>query len=168
MDASNPAFTAFANTIYDTAALNRLIDDITLIERSFFKGRSGPISKKARDFETGNIIGVFEEIEKAGLEPTTESKQVAFLKDVASFLQGLPVVKVTIAFDPTFNLVVKLSNQLSHVLGTKVILDLIIDENIIAGAIFEYKGLQSSHTLQTTLESAIKGLLEGSRVKNIA
>jgi len=160
MDSNNPAFSAFANTIYDTAGLNRLIDDLTLIERSLFKDKSGPISAKARDFTTGNIIPVFEEIEKAGLEPTTEAKQSAFLKDAAGFLQALTVVKVTIAFDPTFNLVIKLSNQLSQFLGKKVILDLIIDENIIGGAIFEYNGLQSTQTLQTKLESQIKGLLK--------
>lgn len=160
IQASSPAFSAFANTIYDTATLNRLIDDITLIERSLFKGKSGPISVKARDFTTGRIIPVFEEIEKAGLEPTNESKQLAFLKDLASFLQALPVVKVTVAFDPTSNLVVKLSNQLSQVLGKKVILDLVIDENVIAGAIFEYKGMRSEQTLQEKLELQIRGLLD--------
>ncbi len=152
---SAPAFTAFANTIYDTVGLNRLIDDITLIERSLFKDKEGPISTKAKDFTTGAIIPIFEEIEKAGLEPQGDQKQQQFLKDLVKFLNTLPRIKVTIAFDPTQSLIVRLNNQLSTIVGTKVILEMVIDEALIGGAIFEYNGRQSGLTLQEKLDSEI-------------
>ena len=153
------AFSAFANTIYETTGLNRLIDNITLIERSLFKNKTGPISQKARDFTTGNIIPIFEEVEKAGLVAGTDEKQLQFLKDLANFLQNLPVIKVTMAFEPTQSLVVRLSNQISAIVGQKIILDLTIDESVIGGAIFEYKGRRSLQTLQDKLEGEIKTLI---------
>ncbi len=157
--ASESAFAAFANTVYDTASLNRIIDDLTLIQRSLFKDKTGPISVKARDYTTSNIIPIFEEVEKAGLEGTTDQKQLQFLKDLVSFLQNLPIVKVTIAFDPTQSLIVKLSNQLSGFVGNKVILDLVIDGSVIGGAIFEYRGRRAGQTLQDKLEGELKELI---------
>ena len=74
-------------------------------------------------------------------------------------MQNLPVIKVTIAFDPTQSLVVRLSNQISAIVGSKIILDMTIDESVIGGAIFEYKGRRSLQTLQDKLEGEIKTLI---------
>ena len=159
------ALGAFANTIYDTTGLSRLIDQINLIERSLFKDKPGMISAKARDYLTGNIISVFEEIEKAGLEPADDQGQLQFLKDLITYLQSLPVVKVTVAFEPTHSFVMKLNNRLSEFLGKKGILELTIDENVIGGAGFEFNGKMSDQTLKYKLHDELVGLVERSSAK---
>ena len=157
---SNTHFTAFASTIYDVTGLNRLNEQLNLIERSLFKDKKGTISSKARDYLSGRIISIFEEIEKAGLEPIEDQKQLQFIKDLVRYVRSLPVVKVTIAFEPTHSFIMKLNNQISASVGKKVILDTIIDEDVIGGAIFEHNGRISEQTLRTKLHDSLEVLVE--------
>ena len=159
------AFTAFSNTVYDMAGLGRLFDQINLIERSLFKDKQGMISEKARDYLTGNIIAVFEEVEKVGLEPQDDQGQLKFLRDLMTYLQNLPVVKVTVAFESTHSYVMKLNNQISGYLGKKCILEMIIDEDVIGGAIIEFNGKMSDQTLKIKLHDELVGLVEKSDAK---
>jgi len=54
-------------------------------------------------------------------------------------------------------------HELDHLIG-KTILDIIIDENVIGGAIFEYKGKISDQTLKNKLHDELVGLVEKSDV----
>lgn len=150
------AFTPFVNSIYDVDGLLRLLDDIELVARSLYRGYEGTISQKARDFTTSSIIGIFEDLEKTGLEPATDQKQAKFLKDLVAFLKQLPSVKVTIAFAPTNTFLMKLNAQISALVGSKVILDVVINQYIVGGATFEYHGKVSKQTLDASLEEALK------------
>ena len=49
VDTESVAFSPFVNSIYDTEGLLRFLDEITLIQRSLFRDKGGPISVKARD-----------------------------------------------------------------------------------------------------------------------
>ena len=154
------AFVAFANIVYDTSQLKRLIDNLNLIERSLFKNKEGTISAKAKDYLTGVVISIFQEIEQAGLEPQGDQKQLQFLKDLVSFLNNLPVVKVTIAFDPATSYVIKLNNQISTMAGKKLVVEIYVNDKVIGGAIFEYHGKILEQTLQNKLESKLSDLVE--------
>ncbi|OGE09195.1 hypothetical protein A3A60_03945 [Candidatus Curtissbacteria bacterium RIFCSPLOWO2_01_FULL_42_26] len=154
------AFAAFVNTVYDMPGLSRLVDDLTLVERSLFKEKTGTISEKVKDYLTGRVLTIFQEIELAALEPQDDRKQLEFVRDLISFLNNLPQVRVTIAFDPTVSYVIKLNNVISQQAGKKVIFDIVIDDKIIGGAIFEYKGRICEQTLQSKLESKLSDLID--------
>ncbi len=149
------AFGAFANTIYDVNDLSRLVDELNLVERSLFKDEAGTIYDKARDYLSGGVLSIFEQIEKAGLEPEGDQKQLQFLKDLVSFLNNLATIKVTIAFEPTRSFVMRLNNQISASIGKKCVLDIVIDESVIAGAVFEYKGKAVEKTLKSDLYNVL-------------
>ena len=153
------AFAAFANTVYDLPSVTRLLDELRLVERSLFKEKPGTISAKAKDYITGRIISIFEEIELAGLEPADDRGQLELLRDVIAYLSNLPQVKVTLAFDPTASFINRLNGQISDQTRTKVILDVVVDDHIIAGAIFEYGGKISESTLQNKLELTLSTLI---------
>lgn len=154
------AFVAFANTIYDTNDLSRILDELNLIERALFKDESGTISQKAKDYLSSGILIVFRQIEETGLEPDGDQKQLQFLKDLVSFLQNIPIVKVTLAFEPNRTFVIKLSNQISAIVSKKIVVDVIIDENVIGGAIFEYNGRASEQTLKDSLRDVLVTMVE--------
>lgn len=157
----NTAFIPFVATVYETEGLLRLLDELELVARSLFRGKESPISAKARDFTTSSIIGIFEELEKTGLEPAGDRAQAKFLKDLTAYLKLIPVVKVTIAFAPTNTYLMKLNSEISAVVGTKVILDIVINSYVIGGAVFEYKGKVSRQTLDEKLGEVLgKGLNE--------
>lgn len=149
------AFRPFENSIFDMRGLLTIVEDLTLIERSLFRGKEGPISTKARDFTTSSVITIFEDLEKTGLMPTTEAKQLKFLKDLVSYLKSLPVVRVTLAFAPTDTFLTKISNDISSLLSRKAIIDLTVDEYIVGGAVFEYGGKLNRQTLDAKLEEVL-------------
>lgn len=147
----NTAFIPFVATVYETEGLLRLLGDLDLVTRSLFRGKESPISAKARDFTTSSIIGIFEELEKTGLEPTGDQEQAKFLKDLTAYLKQIPIVKVTIAFAPTDTFLMKLNSEISADVGTKIVLDIIINAYIVGGAVFEYEGKVSRQTLDVQL-----------------
>ncbi len=149
------AFKPFENAISDVKGLSLMLDDLVLVERSLFRGKDGLISYKARDFTTSSIISLFEQIEKIGLEPTIEKRQMEFLKDLTAHLKSLPVVKVTLAFAPTNTFIEKISSAVSGFLGKKALLDIVVNEYIVGGAVFEYAGRVSRQTLDVQLEGAL-------------
>lgn len=163
VDTEAVAFSPFVNSIYNTDGLLRFLDEITLIQRSLFRDKGGPISLKARDFTSSGILYIFEEVEKTGLEPETDQKQMKFLKDLATFVKKLPVVKISIAFEPTNTFLMKLNSQISAAVGTKVILDVVINQYLIGGAVIEYNGKAGKYTLEGPLEEALRKGLEVSR-----
>lgn len=150
-----PAFKAFENSVYDLRGFLRMLDDLELIERSLFRGKEGAISFKARDYATSSIIGLFEDIEKTGLEPTTDQKQKLFLNDLISYLKSLPIVKITLAFAPTNTFLERLGAAISTQVGTKTLIDVLVNEYIVGGAIFEFRGNISKQTLDVPLEQAL-------------
>lgn len=157
------AFKPFENSIYDLRGFLRLLDDLILIERSLFRGKDGTISSKARDFANSTVISIFEDIEKAGVEPATDAKQLNFLKDLVAYLKKLPVVKVTLAFSPTNTYLEKMSNSLSVFMNKKTILDAVVDEHIVGGAVFEYGGKISESTLEAPLGEFLSKQITGAQ-----
>ncbi|MEK7581365.1 MAG: hypothetical protein AAB512_03720 [Patescibacteria group bacterium] len=158
-DATTIAFKPFENSIYDTHGLLRMMDDLALIERSLFRDKEGPISTKAKDFTTSSIISLFEDLEKTGLEPTSEQKQLKFLKDLEEYLKGLPQVKINLAFAPTDTFLEKLSNQISVVVGRKTLIDLVVNQYLVGGAEFEFRGKISKQTLEDKLGEVLGKLV---------
>ena len=152
------AFSPFVNNIYDTSGLLRFLDEITLIQRSLFRDKGGPISLKARDFTASSILYTFEEVEKAGLEPETDQKQMQFLKELVAFIKKIPVVKISIAFEPTNTFLMKLNSQISATIGKRIILDVVINQYLIGGAVIEYNGKAGKYTLDGPLEEALRKL----------
>lgn len=155
------AFTPFENSVFDMSGLLTMIEDLALIERSLFRGKEGTISFKARDFTTSSVLAIFEDIEKTGLEPTTEASQLKFLKALIAHLKSLPVVKIRLAFDPTTTFLHRLSGDVSAAMGKKAVVDLTIDQHIIGGAVFEYGGKISINTLDSKLEEVLANEIGG-------
>lgn len=149
------AFTPFVNLIYDTADLYKLIDQITTLERFLFRDKEGTLVQKGSDFLPANLQDIFLELENRGLEPADDQNQLEFLKDLVSNLRKVPSVKVTLAFEPTKTFVINLNRQISALCGQKMVLDILVNQSIVGGAIFEYKGKVSEFTLASKLNESI-------------
>lgn len=153
---ADSAFVPFDNIINDVNDLFALIDNIDSAQRFLFKGKEGTISQKASDVMPINLAALFLEIERLGLEPKGDSLQIKFLKDLLVHLRSLPQVKVTLAFNPTKSFITRLNSQISSQIGKKVILEIFVDQYIIGGAIFEYRGKIREYTLATKVKEAIE------------
>lgn len=157
------AFIPFSNLIVDTNGLYRMINELTTVSRSLFKNIEGMISEKSRDFLASDLVNVFLEVEKGGLEPAGDAKQQEFVNDLILYLRDLPIVKVTIAFGPTNTYLARINQQISTMIGRKVVLDVLVNEYIMGGAIFEYNGRVKRDTLDDKLAKTVTELVSKQR-----
>lgn len=146
------AFVPFGSIVSDTGDLYRLIEQVEGLSRFLFRDKQGPISVKAGEYLTSNLAIIFKEIEDRGLEPTTDDKQSDFLSALSTYLKNIPLVKITLAFDPTLEFVAQLNKKITAAAGCKVILDVLVDESIVGGAKFEFGGKYWSSTLDGQIQ----------------
>lgn len=154
------ALVIFANMVNDTEGVNYLIDQLESLKRFLFKDKEGTISKKTDVFLAQNLVPVFAEIEEKGLEPATDSAQLQFLDRVINNLKNLACVKAILAFEPSDTFIARLNSEISAEIGQKVIIDLVVDRHIVAGAIFEYEGRIFGDTLEEKLSLALARLIK--------
>ncbi len=154
------AFIPFSNLIVDTQDLYRMVNDLTTVQRSLFKDKEGTISDKSKDFLASSLTNVFVEVEKRGLEPAGDAKQQEFVKTLIEYLKNLSVVKITLAFGPTTNFLQRINTEISNEIGNKAVLDIVVNQFIIGGAVFEYNGKVRAYTLEEKLDTAVIALIK--------
>jgi len=91
------------------------------------------LAEKIRTKE--ELIFFLEEIAKKKLK--LEKEEISKLEKK---LRSLPEIKLEIAFSPDDNFINKISWWLEKALGQKIILDIIVNPKVVAGAIIEYQG----------------------------
>lgn len=153
------AFTPFVNKVNDAAELPQLLADLNNIARFLFKGKEGTIFDKAKDFMPSYLAPIFLELEKAGLEPQGDRDQQKFINELILYLGKLPKVKITLAFEPTRDLVDNLNGLITQEADKKVILEIVVNQFIVGGAIFEYRGKVYKDTLEDKLNGSLFGLI---------
>ena len=152
------AFLAFANSVNSTSDMYRLFDQLEELKRLLFKDKEGTIAQKAGFYMPNNLAPIFADIETRGIEPKGDLGQQRFLDAIADFLKSLPVVSVTLAFEPTASFIGKLNSEISAIIGEKAVLNLTVNQYISGGAVFEYKGKRREYILAEKLEDTIADL----------
>ena len=69
-------------------------------------------------------------------------------------IKKFKVIKLTLAFDPTGKTIENIHEFVSENLGIGYILDIEVDENVLAGAAIMFNGKYKDFTLRKTLEEA--------------
>lgn len=134
-----PEFSIFATGITDTKVLYRLIDKLNAVIKDLYHNKEGTITQKAPEISP-SLVAVFNYLEQKGLEPAGDEAQKAYITEIINYLKKLPIVKVTLAFEPNSTFSNKINEVISSLLGHKIILDFEVNPQIVAGIALEYKG----------------------------
>jgi len=146
----------FLNGIKDTKGLDRLVAQLQDMGRQLYHNEQGLITEKLKGKMLPSIEAIFLWLEQKGLEPQTDAEQKRFLDEIVNNLLKVPQVKVTIAFEADNLFISKINDQISQALGEKIILDILVDESIVGGAIFEYAGKHRDYSVAPKVESFLK------------
>lgn len=149
-------FSVFASSINDTKGLYRLIDQISAINKNLYHNLSGTIVSKTRGFLPPNLAAIFGYLEEQRLEPEGDGPQKQFLEEIISELKTIPVVKITLAFEPDDNFTSKLNETISTQAGQKVILDILVNHHIVGGIVVEYQGKFKDYSLEPKVDAYLK------------
>lgn len=159
-------FIPFDNMVFDTRQMYNLVDHLEGVKRFLFKDKEGTISQKAEMFLSSNLDVIFKDMEQRGLEPAGDAKQQQFLTEIVHHLKRLPAVKVNLAFEPSVTFLNFMASAVSAQIGYKVLLDILVDQFIVAGATFEYGGKYVDYTLAVTIDNFIGNYTKGMAKKS--
>lgn len=91
---------------------------------------------------------------KNNLDTANKEKVRDFLATLKDLIKKFKVIKLTLAFDPSRKTVENIHEFVSQNLGTGYILDIEVDESILAGAAIMFNGKYKDFTLKKSLEEA--------------
>lgn len=155
------AIIPFVKMVNDSSDLVRLINELEGVKRLLFQGKlEAPISQRAKELLSEKLAHTFDDLEVLGLEPTNDSGRVKFIDELMVYMRSLPKVKVVLAFDPSISFVAKINEEISTQLGKKVILDVTVDQHIVAGAAFEFAGKYREYSMAKDVENLIAGYIK--------
>ena len=90
-----------------------------------------------------------------GISITNPSGVQSLLEDLKKQLLAIPTVEVRIGIEPTEDMEETMYSWIEQQLGTKVVLKLIYDSSIIAGAAVSYNGRFGDYTVNKSIEQLL-------------
>ena len=141
------AYPNILSTIKTVEDRNRLYSEIEVVSAAIYK--EGELMKVLSSQVSRTLA------EHIGNETSTEALSRK-ISDLKKSLDGLVVVKLTLAFEPSTSTIDKILAFLRQNLGEKTILEVKFESKILGGVIFEFKGLYKDYTLKSRLEEVFR------------
>jgi hypothetical protein len=149
-------FDKFIENIYTREDLSVLLDQIEEAMRWVYKGGEVPLSEKISGATSEEFRLIIADLEEEGKFPTNLEDQATFFKRLKKYLEDLPTIKITLAFAPSKEFLADLASFLQKEVGQKAILEIIIKEELVGGAIVEYNGEYRDYSLARKLDEVIE------------
>lgn len=92
-------------------------------------------------------------LQKCGVNSQDVSVASGFIEDIRAQLDIMPVIEITLAFEPGSDFIKRLVAWFRQVLGEQILLHISTDKSILAGVRISYSGLYKDLSLLTRLGS---------------
>ena len=149
-------FKRFAEKVKTREDLLGLLDEIDEAKRTSYVGeQTVALSAKLAGKVSEEFRATVADLEKEGLFPTNRREQNSFLSNLEKYLSGLPTVRLIFAFTPSEDFLGRLSAYFEKEEGKKTILDILVREEIVAGAIVESGGEYRDYSRLKKLEEVL-------------
>ncbi len=129
----------FADNIITNQDILKTLDKIQALKELIFENPTIPLLKKIKEFKEENLISFTKNLTKSFFSKTKE-EQVKILEEIEQYLLSLPKIRLTFAFQPSYEFLQDLSQWLKEQTSQTVVLDVMVRPQIIGGLIIEYKG----------------------------
>lgn len=149
-----PSLVAFIFTKDDVF---ELIEEIDAMEQELYKSNI-QLDTLLSARVSSRFLSPLKEIFAQSVADMTQIQKVhEVLSSIVSELQGLPVVHITLAFDPTQLLQRDIVLWLREKIKEGIILDVIVDKKIVGGFLMDYNG----HYWDLSIHSSFEKLFQG-------
>ncbi len=101
------------------------------------------------------------------MEPIGDEAQKKYLEEIITYLKTLPVVKITLAFEPDDQFTNAVNQVISDGAGQKVILDVSVNHHIVAGIQMEYQGKFGDYSYEAKTDQYLKERLASYLAKGV-
>ncbi len=146
----------FVENVLTLEQLNVRVEDIEETKRWIYKLAHKPLNEKIKSSVSENFRSLVSQLEVTGELPNARKELTAFFGEAIEYAEKIPSVKLTLAFFPSEELLKKITNWLSNEIGKKSVVDVSVDEKIIAGATIEYDGEYRDYSFAAKLDEVIE------------
>ncbi len=150
MNTENP-YILILEKILTLEELNRTSQLLNEAYDGLYKSKSDPkeILETTLPYFVTDVV--FETAKKNGVPFNDREGLQKIVDEIRTYLLNLPVAELVIAFIPNYRHIQKLSRWWEEYAGTHVILNIKIDESIVAGAKISYAGFYKDYSLSNWL-----------------
>lgn len=153
---TNETAKIFLTGIKDTKGLYRLADQLEALTKELYHNQEGFLTQKLKGKMLSTVEAIFAWLEQKGWEPLGDDEQKKFIEEIVSYLRKVPQVMVTLAFEPDELFIAKINDQISALVGQKVILDIKINNKIVGGVLLEYAGKYKDYSISPRVDNFLK------------
>lgn len=142
----------FINSIETIGERDQIASEIDYLLESIFENSNDPLTnalKKISVQTEEKLKGIFKKNNLDILDRETVKNDLSQLKKI---LKSFKVIKLSIAFYPSREIIEKVSKWIKSNLGAEYLLDIEVNKSIIGGAIIVFNGKYRDMTLRKTLE----------------
>lgn len=140
-------------TIQEAQDLSYEID--TLLE-SVFKTQQQSFDSSIKTISIKTATKIREVFLKANLNFVDKEMVKDFLVSLKKLLTRFKIIKLTIAFEPSYEVIENIYDWVLNNLGNGYILDVDTNKDILGGAIIVFNGRRENLTLKNTLSTTFK------------
>jgi hypothetical protein len=116
------------------------LEEINILEGFIFKDVGVPLSEKVKGKLSEEFGSFLEKLEREKILPSSSNQQFSFFEELKENLKNIPQVRLEIAFQPSKEFLLKMREYLKELTGQDLVLDIILNPEVMAGAIIEYQG----------------------------
>ncbi len=144
--------TPLQNFLNSKSDINELLVKIESLSEKIFKNGLEPktVIEQNTGYEEGKAI--LKTAENSGINLNDVVSLEPFFQELQKTISETPVVHLILAIDPSIETVKSIHEWFINNYGKLVVLDLSIDESLIAGGIVSFGGRANDYSLKSKLE----------------
>lgn len=156
MNQNQPLYTEIVNLLPTKYAVDNFLAEIDLLMESLFTTKTDISEKMSKVFPAEKKNAIENSCHQNGIDVKNYISVQRFLLDLKEYLKNLPMVNLTLAFNPKEEIIRRISSWFSYKLNTNVILHITVDSELIGGAIIGFNGKYIDGSLKKIVHDMIE------------
>ncbi len=140
------------NSLKTTREVSLFASDIETLTQNLFKSEKMSLVKALGSISIKNAEIIIQASLKKNVKTNDKDSISDFLETLKDIINQLKVIKLVLAFFPTYKTIEKIHNFVRDTIGIGYILDIETNESILAGAVVMFNGKYKDFTLSKSLD----------------
>lgn len=160
VDDQEKHFAVFLENLLTIEDIRLLEDDIEAALALIYSTTSQVLSQKVSSKVSAGFQKIIAGLETNNILPSKNQEQEAFFLALRKYLKQIPIITLNLAFEPKREFIERLASWFSTNLSRKIVLNIEVRREIIAGVIIEYNGKYGDYSKSRQLDEVVREYYE--------
>lgn len=128
------------------------VSEIDTLMLTFFKSEKPSMEKALTSISTNSAKKLMQFFSKNNFDLNDKDAVTGFFETLKNLVKKLKVIKLALAFDPSYKTIENIHNFVKNTLGIGYILDIEVSEDVLGGAVVIFNGKYNDFSLKKRVE----------------